>query len=251
MAATRVGPAGGADLLLVGERGVGEPHLRRHRLLEHLFQRGEGLAGGVATAGGAVELHRAQEVETVGELRPRLRRDGEESGQRDHVARGLAADPELADVLGRAAVFGLRLDVDAEEAPEPVEVVHVGSAQAGGQGLERLVDGNAELLRLLAIELDLHLGITRVERREDVPDLGTLARGLLELAAQLAQALHAQAAAAVLEEEVEAGGGPEAGDGRDVEREDDGLGNARDLREDPAHERPARASLRRAAPPRA
>src|SRR4029078_3451806 len=86
------------------------------------------------------------------------------------------------------------------------------------------------------------LGIARVERREEVADLGALARRFLELAAQLPATVHGQAAAAVLEEEVEARGGAKAGDGGDVEREDDGLGYAGDLGGDPAHE-PANVHL--------
>ena len=79
------------------------------------------------------------------------------------LARGLAADPDVSDVLGLAAEVGLRLDVDAEQAPEAVEVVHVAATQARRKGLEGLVDRDAELTRLLAIELHLHLRVARVE----------------------------------------------------------------------------------------
>ena len=75
-----------------------------------------------------------------------------------------------------AAVLRLGLDVDAEEAAEPVEVVDVAAAQARRHRLVGLVDRHPELARLLAVELDLDLRVARVERGEDVADLRTLAR---------------------------------------------------------------------------
>ena len=236
MAAAKVGPGRGRDLLLVGEGRVGEAHLRRHRLLEGGLQGLQGLPGGEPTPRHALQLDRPEQVEAVRELGARLRGDGHERAERDHVARGRAADVDLADVVGLAPEVRLRLHVHAKEAAEPVEVVHVAAAQAGGERLEGLVDGDAELARLLAVELHLDLGIARIERGEEVADLRPLARRLLELAAQLAETVDAQAAAPVLEEEVEAGGGAEARDGGDVEREDDRLGDGGDLGGDAAHE---------------
>ena len=75
-----------------------------------------------------------------------------------------------------------------------------------------------------------------------LPISGRLRAAVQELPAQLAELLDAQAAAAVLEQEVEAGGGAEARDGRDVEREDDRLGDARDLRLQRGHDAAARAA---------
>jgi hypothetical protein len=58
----------------------------------------------------------------------------------------------------------------------------------------------------------------------------------LELAAQLAELIDAQAPAPVLNEKVIAGGGAEARDRGDVEREDHGLGNAGELPLQPRHD---------------
>ena len=106
------------DLLLVGHLRVGVAHLRGHRLGEHLLEGRKGLAGGKASPGHAVELHRAHEVEAVGQLGSRLRRDRDQGRERDHVARGLAAHPDLADVVGLEAEAGVGLggpDIFAED----------------------------------------------------------------------------------------------------------------------------------------
>src|SRR5262249_37213016 len=89
-----------------------------------------------------------------------------------------------------------------------------------------------ERARLLAVELDLYLGIRRIERGEDGGELWTLARRRQEGACVDAELIHAQGPAAVLEQEVEASRRAEAGDGRDVERKRDRL---RDRRQLPLH----------------
>ena len=235
MARTNVGAGGRRDLLLVGQARVGEAHLLRHRLGEDVLERGEGLPGRVAARGRAADLHRAEQVEAGGDLGARHRRDRDERRERDHRVGRLAADVDLADVLGLPAVVGLGLDVDAVEPAEPVEVVHVAAAERRRHRLEHLVDGHAERARLLAVELDLDLGIVRIERGEEVAELRPLARRRQERARLRAELLHGQRAAPVLEQELEARRRAEAGDGRDVEREDDRLG---DLRELPLQARP-------------
>src|SRR6185436_5581774 len=102
-----------------------------------------------------------------------------------------------------APVVGLGLYVDTEQPPEAVEVVDVAAAEARGEGLEGLVHGHAELPRLLAVEHHVDLGVARVERREDVADLRSLACGFRELPGELAEPLDAHAAALVLDQEVE------------------------------------------------
>ena len=108
----------------------------------------------------------------------------DERGERDHLVGGLAAHEDLADVVRLATVVGIGLDVDAEQASEAVEVVDVGAAEHGRHRLEDFVDRHADQPRLLAVEVDLDLRVARIERGEQVADLGSLARGLHELAAE-------------------------------------------------------------------
>ncbi len=84
---------------------------------------------------------------------------------------------------------------------------------------EHVVDRHAQLTRLFPIELNRDLGSRRVERREQVRQLGPLARLGEERLSLPAQILHCQRAAAVLQQEIEAARGAEAGDRRRHERE--------------------------------
>ena len=237
MARMKVGPGGGRHLFLVRQARVREAHLLRHRLGEHVLERGEGLPGRVAPPGHPADLHRPEQVEAGGDLGVRHRRDRHERRERDHGPAGPAADVHVSDVRGLAAVVGLGLDVDAEEAAEPVEVVDVAAAEHRRHRLEHLVDGHAERARLLAVELHLHLGIVRVEGREEIGQLGPLARLREELARLGPELLHRERAAPVLEQELEPRRCAEPRDGRDVEREDDRLGDLRELRLQAGHDR--------------
>ncbi len=106
---------------------------------------------------------------------PSWRADADERGERDHLVRGLAAHVDLADVVGLASVVRIGLDVDAEQAPEAVEVVDVRAAENRGHRLEDFVHRHADQPRLLAVELDLDLRVAWIERGEEVADLGSLA----------------------------------------------------------------------------
>src|SRR4030095_12367471 len=90
----------------------------------------------------------------------------------------------------------------------------------------------------LAVQLALYLWIVRVERGEQSRQLRTLPGRVQERAGLGAELLHRESTAPVLEQDPEPRGGSEAGDGRDVEREDDGLGNARDLPPHRGHDAP-------------
>ena len=140
---------------------------------------------------------------------------------------------------GLRAVVGVGLDVHTVETPKTVEVVHVGPAHRRRHGLEDIADRDAQLPGLLPVEVDLDLRVRRVEGGEDGSELGPLASPLQEGARVLPEVLHGHGPAAVLEEEIEAGGGPEPRDGGDVEGEGDRLWEAGELRlqvrHDPRH----------------
>ena len=130
-------------------------------------------------------------MKRVGDLGAAFRGDGNQRRERDHRVGGAAAHIDITDVFGLAAVVGLGLHVDAEQAAETVEVVDVAAAHARRQRLKRFVDRHAELARLLAVEIHLDLGVVRVERGEEVAELRPLARRVHELAGVVAELLHA------------------------------------------------------------
>ena len=203
---------------------------------EHFLERGERLAGGEAGRGRAGDLHRAEQVEAGRDLGAGGGRDGQQRGERDHGPRGLAPHVDLADVLGPPPVVRLRLHVHAVEAPEAVEVVDVGGAHGGGHRREDVVDRHPEAPCLLAVEVDLHLRVARIERGEEAGELGALAGRGEELARLRAQLLHRERAAPVLEQHLESRGRAEPRDGGDVEGEDDGLGDLGELGPEARHD---------------
>src|SRR5262249_9357 len=150
--------------------------------------------------------------------------------------RGVATNVDLADVVGLAPEVRIGLDVNAEETPEAVEVVDVGTAEHGRQSLEHVVDRHADEARFLAVEIHFDLRIAGIEGGEDVADLGTLVGRFHELTAEIAELRYTERAAAILEQKVETRGRAEAGDRRDVEREDDRLRNLGELFCQPRHD---------------
>ena len=77
--------------------------------------------------------------------------------QRDHLAAGLRADVDVAEIVRVVAERRLGLHLHAERAAVDVEVVDVERAHRALQGIEHLVDRNAERQRLLAIHFDAQL----------------------------------------------------------------------------------------------
>ena len=80
--------------------------------------------------------------------------------------------------------------------------------------------------------------IVRIERGEQVAQLRPLTGGGEILPRLGSELLDGQGAAPVLEQELEARRGPESGDGRDVERKDDRLGDGGELLLQPGHDPP-------------
>src|SRR5213075_3350274 len=106
--------------------------------------------------------------------------------------RGLTANIELADILRLYATCRLCLDVHAVQPAESIEVVDVGTAHERRQCREYIIDRHAQLSRLFTVELDRDLGSRRVERGEEVRQLGPLARLGQERLRLPAQILHRQ-----------------------------------------------------------
>ena len=223
-------------LLLVRHRRVGEAHLLGHRLREHLLQRRERLSGGVATRRRALDFDGTLQVEPGRQFAPGDFRDGDERGQRNHHVGGLRANVDLADVLRIEPCLRVRLRIDAVEPPEAVEVVGVRAPQRRRQRLEHVVHRDAQRARLLAVQLDLDLRVVRIERGEQRAELRPFPCFGDEFPRLAAELVDGQGAAAVLQQEIEPGCGAEPGQGWNVEREDDRLGNGRELPLQPAHD---------------
>ena len=200
--------------------------MRQHGM-RHGFKRVRRLLRAVARRWHTGDLDRAKQVEPRRDLGPRRRRDVEQRGERHHAVGGFAPHVELPDVLGARSELGLRLDVDPVQAAEPVEIVDVRAAHERREALEHLVDGHAELTRLLPIEGDGDLGRRRVERGEEVCQLGALSGLGQERLSLPAQVLDRQRAAAILQQEVEAARGAEAGDRGRHEGKRDSAGELR------------------------
>ena len=94
---------------------------------------------------------------------------------------GLAAHIDVADILGFAPVVGIRLNIDAKQTAETVEVVHVACRRYRRHRLKHLVDRYPEFTRLFAVEIDFDLGIMRVEGCEEIGQLRPFTRRFEEL----------------------------------------------------------------------
>ena len=187
------------------------------------------MTGSVAAPGHAVDLHGAKQVEANRDLGAAFRGNRNERRERDHRVGGAAAHVDVTDIFGLAAVVGLGLHVDTEQTAETVEVIYVAAAHACGQGLKDLVDRHTELTRLLAVEVYLYLRIAGIEGSEEIGQFGPLSRCLEKLAGVVAELLHSERAATVLQQKIKTGRRAKAGDCRNVERKDDRLGNVRHL----------------------
>ncbi len=191
MAMMKVGRGRGRDLLLIRQRGVSKAHLLRHRLREDLLERRQGLPGGVAEGGRALDLHRTQQVEPGRQLGPSNVLDGDQGREGDHLVGRLRTDVDLADVLGLQPGRCVGLHVDPVESSEAVEVVDVGPSHDGRHRLEDLIHRNTQRARLLAIQVHLDLRVVRVEGGEEVPQFGPLPSCREELPCLLAEFLDA------------------------------------------------------------
>ena len=171
----------------------------------------------VARRRAAVQLRRPIFVEAHGEFRAVARFKPGQRGQRDHLTAGVP-HVELADVLRLRAVVAFGFDVDLPLPSEAIEVVDEQAAHEGLDGPVDVVDGDALLDDLVAIDRDELLRHARQEGGAETADLRPLARRGHELVQVVREKLHV-AARPVLENEGEAAGGADSGNRRRRETE--------------------------------
>ncbi len=156
--------------------------------------------------------------------RCRKRAPEDRHGRRQRVERHHRAllvaheqEPEVAHLLPE---LGLRLHGDLVIAAESREVVDLVAAEEGLHRGEHVVDRHAELLDLLAVDLEAVIGGRGGEGRRDAADLRPLLRGRHELPGDRGQFL-GRLSAARLQHHRESGHRAEPGQRRRVERHDD------------------------------
>ena len=224
------GLAGGLDLF-ESEAGPGVGHARHLVFVEELHHGVEALAGAEARCGRAVDLGRAEEIVVVDDLRAGGLGDGGEVVEGNHLA-GVGADVVLADILRVAAIGRVGLDVDAVGAVVEVEVVDVARAHEGVEGRGDLAEGNAHGLGLLAVDGDEKLRIVGGEGGVHAGEAGAGSAALTDESVGDAVDIAEGVAAGVLQDELEAADGADAGDGGRLRGEGDAAGDAEELRPD-------------------
>ena len=138
--------------------------------------------------------------------------------KRHHVAVRVA-HVELADVFQVGAVLAFGFDVDLPLPSEAVEVVDEQSAHEGLDGAVDVVERDALLEHLVAIDRHELLRHARQERGDDAGAIsGRLRAAAMNLLQIVGQELHV-VAGAVFQDEGEAAGGADAGNGRRREAE--------------------------------
>lgn len=136
---------------------------------------------------------------------------------------------QAQDVARRAAEVSLGLRHDPLSASEFVEVVDVGGAELGLEGREQLRHGDLQRLHLVPIHLQKEHGDIGAEGAVGAADGGSGVGGDDEAAHRRGELLEI-ASRVVLQDEGEAAGVAEPGDGRRHEGDDIGVrGAGRDL----------------------
>src|SRR5262252_4281495 len=184
-------------LFLVRQTRVGEAHFLRHRLFKNVLKSGQSLAGSIATPGHTIDFHRTEQIEAVRNLRAVLRSDGYQGREWDHAVGSLAAHVDVTDVTGLATIVRIRLDIDAKQPAEAIEVVHVRPAHDRRQRLKHLVDRHSQLARLLAVQVHFDLRITRIKGGKEISQFRPFARRFKKLTGEIAQLLYAERSAAI------------------------------------------------------
>ena len=126
-------PLAGRLLLLVRHRVPIVGDILRQRLSGNLLKGGHRLCGAVSWAGRSDHLRRAEEIKTIGVLRPVRWGEVDEGSKGYHVS-VLVSHEVGTDILSFISVIRVRLEVYLVETSEPVEVVHVASPQIGTEG---------------------------------------------------------------------------------------------------------------------
>ncbi len=203
--------------LLIGGAGPFERHRIGQHVARDFLHLVERLAGAVAGRGLALDLRGAVDVVMRDVARPGDPRQREQRRERHHLA-ALGPHIQPLHVLGIRAQVALGLRVHAEQAPEAVEVIDVGTAHERLEGLEDGIDAHAERLRLDPVEIDADLRRVRAERREQVAQLLGLARLVDDPLRDPGELLDGSSTA-VLQLELEAADARESAHRRRVQRE--------------------------------
>src|SRR5208282_1242745 len=209
--------------LLEGHAQVVVAHFAGHGLVEDLFHRGHSLAGAVTGSGGAVDLGGAVLVVAHGEFRAGARLEFCDGSEGNHFALGVF-DEELADIFGASAISAFRFDVHLPLAAEAIEIVNEKAAHEGLKSLVDVFDGDTLLDDFVAVHVDELLRNTGKEGGADVGDFRAFAGGGKKFVQVVGEKFDV-VAGAVFEDEGEAAGSADAGNGGRGERESDAFGN--------------------------
>ena len=207
--------------LLLLQRGPGpfEGVAGRQHLLRRPLHRGQRLARAVSRRGRAVDVHGSQVVVAGDQLRTDDHLGGHQRAQRNHVALGVR-HIDAIDVVEAASILGVGLDVDLPDSTIGVELVDEIAAHRRLQGLEDVADGDAQDLRLVAVDIEIDLGRVGAIGAEYARELRLLI-GLEDERPHGRRELgRALAAADGFELVLEAAGRPEPDDGRSIVEED-------------------------------
>jgi len=120
-------------LLLVRDLGPLETHLARQHFVRDLLERPHHLIRAVA-APASDDVHGAEQVETIRELRTMDTPGGNERRERDHLA-CVVPHVVIADVAGPLALVAVCLEIDLPLAAESVELVDECAAEERLHGL--------------------------------------------------------------------------------------------------------------------
>ena len=191
--------------------------IRRQHFRRDLLDRGDRLARAESGRRLADDLHRRQVVEAVERVGTRRVPDRGERGQRDHLA-FRRAHVDAADVVGPLAIRRIGRHQHLPRPAVLVEVVDVVGAERAGERVVDVVDRHAELLRLVAVGVDVELRHGRAPQRLRAAQLLVAVRAREKRLRDFGEPLGA-AFAAVLDVELEPARRAEAEDRRRVERE--------------------------------
>ena len=174
--------------------------------------RGLRLAGREAGRRVAVDVGGEEAVVAHRALRAGARLHAQQRRERDHLA-AIGADLELPDIVGAGAEFRVGLHAHRIGAAEAVEVVHIERAEIDLHGVEHVGHGDAELARLDAVDVGIELRHVDLIAGEHAGELRRLRGARQERLGGRVERLVA-APGAILDLQLEAADGAEAGDRR-------------------------------------
>ncbi len=193
----------------------------RRQVGENPLHGPNGLAGGEAWPCRALHFGGRKQIVARHAIGPGDLAERGDRAERHHVARGRAG-PQVLHVAHREPERVVGLRGHPIGLPQDVEVVDIGRAHIGRERVEEARDRHAEHFGLGAIDVGIDLRRRGVEQREHLDQAGRLvgrpedaADGLLERARS--------AAGAVLDVELEAAAGADAGNRRRRDHQHEGF----------------------------